>query len=809
MISRMSKRLVALVMTCTVMFSQLPTTVFATSIVENTVYSNDFGEGGKLPDEFGEALLGDDISLENEMLKIETNFDGSWDWDKNKHELNFFTNYEDNLSSGAVVKFDIIIPTEKANFQGEIQFKGAIKDSNWEWKDGSFGKFQASDFENLGNGYSKVTATSTINGEINGVNSVVVQLIGAGTNYTEAIYIDNLIVKEEEANNEEGPSLEVNTLTWSFDDEEQGICGWNFGGVWSHQGNPEVSYTSSIGNGALKLNLDFTNDTEVSWSEVKLQNDFKEKININGYNVLTYDFIYNPQSMTMGSFKTKLYSDGAIDSYEDIKLLELEDIEGGLKKATVKVKFPSVNKEIESLTLSIIGVNSNYKGDIYIDNIQLSQEKDESIYVDITEKIKSQTSIDVNNLDIFNKVKLVDEKAISETASLYSYLMGVGKTDKVIFGHQNDIHHKGGKYEIPGDNSGIKSDSLDITGSISGLVGMDTLSFTGDELEGGVDAAVKVASQAAAEGGIITLSSHMPNFEVVKNKGVDDNGNYDYSGYTPGVTKGDIVQRIMPNGDLNEVFLGYLDMIADYGLQLQEEGIPVLFRPFHENNGSWFWWGKAFCDEQTYKNLFAYTVEYLRDVKGVHNFLYVYSPGGPFEDEADYLSRYPGDEFVDVLAFDMYHDNPTEDDNWMDVLKETIELVQGLAGKRGKLSAVSEVGMRVMSSLGGEDYYNGIADVGNTRLDWYNEVLDVVSESNMPYFMVWANFDDKENFYVPYRMTETTGHEMINEFIDFYNDERSIFAKETGEFLSLNVDVDDEAYKYGYIINPISGTRVL
>ena len=801
MISRMSKRLVALVMTCTVIFSQLPTTVFATSVVANTVYSNDFGEETKLPDEFGGALLADDISLEDEMLKFQTHFDGSWDWDKNKHELNFFTNYEDNLNSGAVVKFDIIIPTEKVNFQGEIQFKGAIKDSNWEWKDGSFGKFQASDFEDLGNGYSKVTATSTVSGEINGVNSAIVQIIGAGTNYTGSIYIDNLTVTEEESNNEEGPSVEVNTLTWSFDDEEQGMGGWNFGGVWSHQGNPEISYTSSIGNGALKLNLDFTNDTEVSWSEVKLQNDFKEKININGYNVLTYDFIYNPQSMTMGSFKTKLYSDGAIDSYEDIKLLELEDIEGGLKKARVKVKFPSVNKEIESLTLSIIGVNSNYKGDIYIDNIQLYQEKNESIYVDITEEIKAQTSIDVNNLDILNKVKLVDEKAISETASLYSYLIGVGKTDKVIFGHQNDTHHKGGKYEIPGDTSGIKSDTLDITGSIAGLVGMDTLSFTGDELEGGVDAAVKVASQAAAEGGIITLSSHMPNFEVVKNKGVDDNGNYDYSGYTPGVTKGDIVQRIMPNGDLNEVFLGYLDMIADYGLQLQEEGIPVLFRPFHENNGSWFWWGKAFCDEQAYKNLFAYTVEYLRDVKGVHNFLYVYSPGGPFEDEADYLSRYPGDEFVDVLAFDMYHDNPTEDDKWIDVLEETIELVQGLAEKRGKLSAVSEVGMRVGNG--------GIAQVGNNRKDWYNEVLDVVSNSNMPYFMVWANFDDKDNFFIPYRMTETTGHEMINEFIDFYNDERSIFAKEAGKFLSLNVDVDDEAYKYGYIINPISGTRVL
>ena len=55
-------------------------------------------------------------------------------------------------------------------------------------------------------------------------------------------------------------------------------------------------------------------------------------------------------------------------------------------------------------------------------------------------------------------------------------------------------------------------------------------------------------------------------------------------------------------------------------------------------------WGKAFCDE-AYKNLFRYTVEYyLRDDKEINNFLYI---NGLFVDEADYLSRYPGDEFID------------------------------------------------------------------------------------------------------------------------------------------------------------------
>ncbi|ETJ25378.1 Mannanase, partial [human gut metagenome] len=85
---------------------------------------------------------------------------------------------------------------------------------------------------------------------------------------------------------------------------------------------------------------------------------------------------------------------------------------------------------------------------------------------------------------------------------------------------------------------------------------------------------------------------------------------------------------------------------------------------------------------QSYKNLFAYTVDYLRNTKNIHNFLYVYSPNGPFENDKEYLSRYPGDEYIDILAFDMYHDDPLAEaskDPWMESLKETINLVQGIA----------------------------------------------------------------------------------------------------------------------------------
>lgn len=47
------------------------------------------------------------------------------------------------------------------------------------------------------------------------------------------------------------------------------------------------------------------------------------------------------------------------------------------------------------------------------------------------------------------------------------------------------------------------------------------------------------------------------------------------------------------------------------------ELIPVIFRPYHEHNGDWFWWGKGVNSEEDYIKLWQFTVEYLRDEKDV------------------------------------------------------------------------------------------------------------------------------------------------------------------------------------------------
>ena len=406
----------------------------------------------------------------------------------------------------------------------------------------------------------------------------------------------------------------VKSMEWTFDKSSDG---WMYEGKWAYNGPEEdiVRYNENLK--ALELGVDFTKDSESSWSEVKIKNQLSETKNIKEYNVVKYDFIYNPDLMTKGSFKTKLFINNGPAKDTDINLSNTEDLGDGVEKVQATISFDNTDVDIDSIVLSIIGSNTDYKGNIYIDNIAFGQEVQEEVYVEKTTVPKPQDKVTLDELKMPSFVKLVDSEATESTADLYAYLTAVGKTDKVIYGHQNDTHKKS-VYK-----GGSESDTKDVTsiigdegsGSISGIVGIDSLSLVGDELdltdketeEGKtlIEKAADIGKNAAEEGAIVTMSCHMPNFAIVKDK-EKINGKYDYSGYSPNVTTGDIVSRIMPGGDLNGVFTDYLDLIADYAHEL--DGTPVLFRPFHENNGSWFWWGAAYCDEHAFKNLLAYTV---------------------------------------------------------------------------------------------------------------------------------------------------------------------------------------------------------
>ena len=767
---------------------------------ETTIYSKDFSDDA-IPNEVDGVISQDDVSIEkigeDKALKIKSKFDGTDNWDSNKHELIFYADSSDEIPSGSIIQFDVLIPEDKANYEGIIKYSGGIGDKAWNWKGAGYGDINAGDFKDEGNGYLRKTVSVKTSDTSDGLKKVVVQLSGYNCQYAGDIYIDNVkLIKVEAGEEPEIPAVEP--ITWTFDDSDEG---WSYGGQFQYAGTEEVNFDSE--HKALRLGVDYSKNVGDSWSEFKIENKLDSPISLNGYNVLKYDFIFNPKSMTTGSIKTKLFIDNGPNKDVAIDLANAEDLGNGLKKAQVTIGFDNFNIDVNSITIGIVGSSTDYKGQIYIDNITLDQEAKEDIYVEKTAVPIKQDIVSMDTLNMPASVKLVDDKASKETADLYAYLEAIGKSDKVIYGHQNDTHKKAVYHD------GTESDTKDITGSISGIVGIDALSLTGDELEltdgdegkTVIQKAAEIGKKASAENAILTMSAHMPNFAKVLEKGKDAEGKYDYSGYSPNVTSGNIVSRIMPGGDLNEVYTGYLDMIAEYAHELGDT--PVLFRPFHENNGSWFWWGGAYCDAQAYRNLFAYTVDYLKDTKNVHNFLYVYSPNGPFENEEEYLSRYPGDEYIDILAFDMYHDDPMGDaskDPWMKSFKETIDLVQGIADSKNKLSAVSETGIRIDGG--------GMPITGNPNKTWFKDVSDIISESNMPYYMVWANFNNSDNFFAPFMVNDKKGHEMINDFINYYNDEKTVFADRIDDYSEADTQISDK-YAYGYIMSPISNDRIL
>lgn len=363
----------------------------------------------------------------------------------------------------------------------------------------------------------------------------------------------------------------------------------------------------------------------------------------------------------------------------------------------------------------------------------------------------------------------VDRKATSETVALYRYLDAVGKSGHVIYGHENDAHHKMFR---PVDGS--ESDTKDVTGSLAGVVGFDSLSFSGDELRLDdcdwnmgvryVERMAEITRKAAQEGSILTLSMHLPNFDRVARKAAVT-GETDFSSYSPHIMEGNVAHRILPGGNLNKFYNEYLDMIADYGLRMQQEGIPVIFRPLHEHNGFWFWWGVNTTSAKDFQKLWEYTVTYLRE-KGVHNFLYAYSPNGPFQNEKEYFTRYPGDEWVDIFGMDSYDDDQTG--SYYTNLDKSLALIHSLAEKRGKIAALTEAGVRQDGSL---------AVSGNKDKAWFSKVAAICSKHHAAYFMTWSNFEKlPHNFFAPYMVSKTRGHEMVDDFVRFYNEDNTLFA---------------------------------
>lgn len=231
------------------------------------------------------------------------------------------------------------------------------------------------------------------------------------------------------------------------------------------------------------------------------------------------------------------------------------------------------------------------------------------------------------------------------------------------------------------------------------------------------------------------------------------------------VSDSSVVSRILYDSNVHARYVVWLDSISAFFRSLtdgQGRAIPIVFRPYHENHGSWFWWGKDLCTPEEYRNLWYMTVKHLRR-SGVKNVIYAYSPTIYFRDMDEYLERYPGDKIIDVLGFDYYivrrGKNVQQDrDIFVKQLERSLSILSSYTKKKNKILALTETGIR-MDSV---DHW------------WTQDLLPVLKKYPVSYFVTWRNAtNNPAECWGIY-----PGHYLEQDFIDFYRDPYTIFIND-------------------------------
>lgn len=339
---------------------------------------------------------------------------------------------------------------------------------------------------------------------------------------------------------------------------------------------------------------------------------------------------------------------------------------------------------------------------------------------------------------------LVDKAATAETAALFYNLKKVAKTG-ILFGHQ-DATKRGvtdastqwaNEQHLPAV-SRDRSDVKDVTGAYPAVYGHDFLHIANFNKSPWFQYEASVARQLTIDaynrGGVNTFAWHYNN-PVSK-------GSFYWND-----SKVAAVGNILPGGSHNDVFKQSLKEIAEFATSLvgaDGKLVPVIFRPFHEFDGDWFWWGKAHCTADQYKQLYQFTVNYLRDSLSVRNFLYAWSPDKDFSSELQYLERYPGDAYVDLVGMDNYGDMAVG--TAPSVAGAKLKIISDYAIRKNKVAALTETGLSRLP-----------------QSDWFTGLLQKALQNNTPqlaYVLVWAN--TKDHFWTPYK-----GHPAEADFIKF------------------------------------------
>ena len=318
--------------------------------------------------------------------------------------------------------------------------------------------------------------------------------------------------------------------------------------------------------------------------------------------------------------------------------------------------------------------------------------------------------------EIYNvKAELINPNATAETKALFKFLCD-NYGEKILSGQVCDYGVNGPEFKA------IKAE----TGKYPAILGLDMMDYsTARTALGAKGTSVGVAIDHCNEqGGIVAYCWHWnaPN-EYLKS-GNDENGNPRWwGGFYSRNTDFDIAKVMDGNDPEGKKLLDRdIEEIAKQLNILEEEGVPVLWRPLHEASGGWFWWGAKGAD--AYKKLWVYLYEQLTDVYGCNNLIWVYNG-----QSADW---YPGDEYVDVIGEDIY----TDKRNYLPQTSKFAEAVD-YSGEN-KIVALTENG--VLFDIGD-------AFASNTKWAWFNTWCGDFTVKNNEYSEEYTDKDMLKKVY--------------------------------------------------------------
>lgn len=346
-------------------------------------------------------------------------------------------------------------------------------------------------------------------------------------------------------------------------------------------------------------------------------------------------------------------------------------------------------------------------------------------------------------------VQPADQKATKETVRLYQQLhrlQGIA----TLFGHQDALAYGVNWKYVSG-----RSDVKELSGEYPAVYGWDLGHLELDSVNNldGVPFAKmrEYIKQGYERGGVITISWHL-------NSPLNGKSAWDV---TPGT-----VTSILPGGSKHHTYLLFLNRLASFLGSLKTKkgtAIPVLFRPFHELTGNWFWWCQNVCTPAEFKQLWRFTFQYLTQTKKLHNLLFVYNTA-EFNSKDHFMERYPGNDVVDVVSFDSYQHQNAITEKGNDFIRQTDErltMLNQVATETKKIAAFAETGYEMIP-----------------QKNWWTEVLlPLLKKHNVSYVLVWRNAGlmketGKMHYYAPY-----PGHESAADFLKFISDSKIYMEK--------------------------------